>query len=104
VLAILREIALPGDPTVEPQSLAQIRAAIEALPIAPDADATRATDAASRQSYSAQIGQQQVKEAVLQDIDDHARTHASGVRAAAGPWAEQARPTYAAWLRRAENR
>jgi hypothetical protein len=105
VLAILREIAPPGDPTVELQRLAQIRAAIEALPIIPDAaDATRATDAASRQSYSTQIGQQQVKEAVLQDIDDYARAHAGGARAPAGPWADQMRPTYAAWLRRAENR
>ena len=58
-------------------SLGQIRAAIEALPIMADvADATLAAEGVLGHVYSVEIGRQQVKAAVLQDIDDYMRAHA----------------------------
>ena len=95
VLAILRDAAPANDPTVEPKSLGQVRAAIEALPIAADAaDATPPAQGITGNAYSVQIGEQQVKDAVLQDLDDYVRAHAGSVRSSAVPWAEEARPRY----------
>ena len=105
VLAILREASPGNDSTVEPKSLAQVRAAIEALPIAVDAaDATAAVEGISGRAQSVQIGKQHVKEAVLQDLDDYVRAHPGSARSSAAPWAEGARPTYSAWLIRTGSR
>ncbi len=101
VLAILRTAAPADDSTAEPMSLGQIRAAIEALPIMADvADATLAAEGVSGHVYSVEIGKQQVKGAVLQDIDDYMRAHAGSARSSAAPWAQEARPKYSAWLNR----
>ena len=101
VLAILREAAPANDSTAEPKSLGQVRAAIEALPIAADAaDAALATEGIPRQAYSVQLGKQQVKDVVLQDLDDYVRGHPGSARSAAAAWAEEARPRYSAWLNR----
>jgi hypothetical protein len=105
VLTILQDAATASDPALEPKSLAQIRAAIEALPItAAGPDASVATPGLPGQPYSARIGQQLVKEAVLQDLDAHIKAQTRGARASAASWAAEVRPAYAAWLRRAEKR
>jgi hypothetical protein len=102
VLAILRDAAVQSsEPTVEPISLGQVRAAIEALPITVDAaDVTFATDGTLRNSLSVKGGKQQVKDAVLQDIEEYMRAHAGHARSSAAPWAQEARPKYSAWLNR----
>ena len=100
VLAILRTAAPASDSTAEPTSLGQIRAAIEALPIRADsADATLAAEGVSGHVYSVEIGRQQVKDAVLQDIDAYVQAHPGSTRSPA-PWALEARPKYSAWLNR----
>jgi hypothetical protein len=105
VLAILRGAAPSSDPTVEPTSLTQVRAAIEALPITGDAaDAAFATEGMSRDSLSVKIGKQQVKDAVLQDLDDYVRSRAGDARSSAASWAAEARLTYSAWLNRTGTR
>ncbi len=102
VLAILRDAAAPSSGAdAEPTTLQQVRAAIEALPIVVDAtDATLATVGSSRDSLSVKIGKQQVKDAVLQDLDDYVRSQAGRIRSSAAPWAAEARFTYSAWLNR----
>ena len=105
VLAILQDAALANDSSVEPKSLGQVRAAIQALPIAVDAaDATLATAGISQDALSVKIGKQQVKEAVLQDLDDHVRAHSGNTQAPARPWISGAQPRYSAWLVRAISR
>ena len=101
VLAKLRDATPPDPSTAEPKSLGQLRAAIAALPIAADAtDGVAVPEGISPHAYTVKIGMQQVKEAILQDLDDYVRTHAGGARLSAAPWAEEARPRYAAWLNR----
>ena len=75
VLAILRDASPADDSTVEPKSLGQIRAAIAALPIAVNADDSdaRAAPRSRASTYSVEIGKQQVKDAVLQDLNDYLR-------------------------------
>jgi hypothetical protein len=105
VLEVLRDAAPSSDAIAEPKSLSQVRAAIAVLPIAVDAaDAALAAEGISRHVYSVEIGKQQVKEAVLQDIDDYMRAQAGGARASAVPWAAEARPKYSAWLSRTGSR
>jgi hypothetical protein len=101
VLAILRDAAPANDSTAEPTSLGQVRAAIEALPIAVDAaDATAAPEGAPRQTYSVEIGKQQVKDAVLQDLDAYVQAHPGAGQSPARAWVDEARQRYSAWLRR----
>jgi hypothetical protein len=101
VLVILRDAAPGTDSTTEPTSLGQVRAAIEALPIAVDAaDTTLAAEGVSGHVYSVEIGRQQVKDAVLQDLDDYRRAQAGSARSSGALWAQEARPKYAAWLNR----
>ena len=105
VLAILRDAAPANDSSVEPKSLGQVRAAIETLPISADAaDETFATDGISQDALSVKIGKQQVKEAVLQDLDDYVRAHGGHTQASARPWISVAQPRYAAWLARTGRR
>ena len=105
VLAILRDAAPANDSNAEPTSLAQVRAAIEALPIKADSvDGTLAAEGVSGHVYSVEIGKQQVKDAVLQDIDDHVRSQAGGARSSAASWAAEARLTYSAWMNRIGDR
>ena len=102
VLEILRD-AVPGDDsTVAPRSLGQVRAAIAALPIAISADDTmRAAAAIPRHTYSIEIGKQQVKDAVLQDLNDYLRAQPGSGQLPAKLWLDGALATYSAWLARA---
>jgi hypothetical protein len=105
VLAILQDAVPVNDTTLEPKSFGQVRGAIEALPITVDAaDATRATDGISEHAVSVKIGKQQVKEAVLQDLNDYVRAHGGNTQAPARPWISEAQPRYAAWLARTGSR
>jgi hypothetical protein len=102
VLEILRDAAPANDVTAEPKSLSQVRAAVAALPIAVDAaDAALAAEGILGHAYSAQIGKQQVKDAVLQDIDAYVQAHPGSTGSSAAPWALEAQPKYSAWLSRA---
>jgi hypothetical protein len=100
VLAILQDAAPANDSSVEPKSLGQVRGAIQALPIAVDAADTTLADGISPHALSVRIGKQQVKEAVLQDLDDYVRAQAGNVQASARSWIAEAQPRYAAWLGR----
>ena len=99
VLALLPVIAAGADPGDVP-SLAQIRTALAGLPIEDD-DAERM--AAARQGVSpalSKIGQLQVKNAVLADLDEYLKNGAGVTGPAARAWVAGARATYSAWLRR----
>ena len=100
VLEILRDAA-PADDSTAPKSLGQIRAAIAALPITVTADdRARAAVATSRQAYSVEIGKQQVKDAVLQDLNDYLRAQSGNGQLPAKVWVDGAIATYSAWLAR----
>jgi hypothetical protein len=102
VLEILRDAAPPDDSTAPPKSLGQIRAAIAALPIVANIDDNaRAAAAIPRNTYSIEIGKQQVKDAVLQDLSDYLRGQPASGQLPAKQWIDGAIATYSAWLARA---
>ena len=103
VLDILRA-ARPGDSTFTPTGLAQVRAAIESLPVALDAaeSASTAFSESGRQLW-VESGQQQVIVAVRQDLDDYVRAHPERDPAATLAWVATARVKYSAWLERTAN-
>ena len=102
VLEILREAGPPDDSTTAPKSLGQIRAAIAALPIVVNIDDTaRSAAAIPRNTYSIEIGKQQVKDVVLQDLNDYLRGQPGTGQPPAKQWIDGVIATYSAWLARA---
>ena len=102
VLEILRDATPADDAATAPKSLGQIRAAVAALPIAVHADdAAGAAAAFPRNSYSIEIGKQQVKDAVLQDLNDYLRAQPGNGQLPEKLWVDGAIATYSAWLARA---
>ena len=100
VLEIVQESAPSQDSTVTPMSLVQVRSAIDALPIALDtADpASTALSTSGRQQW-VESGQQQVKGAVLKDIDDYVRANPEPDPVSTRAWIATARGRYLAWLK-----
>ena len=98
VLNILREFSTT-EASHESRTFAQIRDAIVALPVAIEHEERPAANRELPSSTAVLIGQQQVKQAVLDDLDGYLKTTAN---AGAGPqhWLAGARATYSAWLRR----
>jgi hypothetical protein len=106
VLQILRASAGAEDSSPQ-RNLAQIRAAVDALPLELDPGADSPFTAHDKTALSIQTvkqGQQQVKEAVLQDLNDYVRAHGGGLQSSARPWTLEAQPRYAAWLVRTGGR
>ncbi len=64
-------------------------------------DRARAAAAIPRQTYSVEIGKQQVKDAVLQDLNDYLRAQSGNGQLPAKLWVDGAIATYSAWLARA---
>jgi len=98
VLTVLRE-SPSTDGSPDSRTFAQIRNAIAALPVATNQEERLAANQKLLSSTAVVIGQQQVKQAVLDDLDGYLRTTKN---AGAGPqqWVAGARATYSAWLRR----
>jgi hypothetical protein len=105
VLAILRNGSAADGSPPQITSLAQIRLAVDALPIEPDPTDAKVLAAAPGSSVpiaqSIKIGQQQVKDAVLQDLADHLRTQGGSAPLPVQPWVEGALVKYSEWLDRA---
>ena len=64
-------------------------------------DAAGAAAAVPRNSYSIEIGKQQVKDAVLQDLNDYLRAQPGNGQLPEKLWVDGAIATYSAWLARA---
>ena len=99
VLAILRNATAADGSTPQFTSLSQIRLAVEALPIEPDPTGPESKPVPIARSIK--LGQQQVKDAVLQDLSDHLRATGGNVPPAVQPWVEGALVRYSQWLDRA---
>jgi hypothetical protein len=55
-------------------------------------------------AYTMKTGQQQVKEAVLQDIDDYMHTRSGDTESKLQLWLDDALARYSAWLERTGSR
>ena len=101
VLAVLTEAVPATGSTSEPKSLAQLRAALDALPIAVDeGESDPARNLVGQDPQTVMNGQAQVKRAVLQDLDAYVKAHPGAAQSSARAWLDGARPGYVAWLRR----
>jgi hypothetical protein len=99
VLALLKD-ASQSD-VEKPWSAAQLRAAVERLPIEIDtSDPAQAAAAASGQMRAVMQGQQILKDAVLEDLSELGPTKQSSDPAAMRPWIAAATVRYSSWLGR----
>ena len=98
VLNVLRESSTTEGAS-ESRTFAQIRNTIAALPVAINKEERMAANGKLLSPTAVVIGQQQVKQAVLDDLDGYLKITGN---AGAGPqqWVAGARATYSAWLRR----
>ena len=80
-------------------TVAEIRRALEGLPIEPDLAGMSPGSASS-----IKMGCQLVKDAVLQDLADYMKTAGAGAQTPARGWSDAARPRYSAWLARTGSR
>ena len=105
VIALLKGRETTDGSFVRPTSVSQIRAAMEALPIEFEmSDGTALSAqlgiAPTLVELSVKAGQQQVKEAVLQDLDDYVRGRSGNSEPPLKPWLDDALVRYRAWLDR----
>jgi hypothetical protein len=98
VLSILGSAPTEEGP-VDDRTFAQIRNAIAALPVSIESDNRQAGSRQELSSTGVMIGQQQVKQAVLDDLDGYVKTTGNAATGAQS-WLAGARQTYSAWLRR----
>ena len=98
VLSVLQE-APTTEGSVDVRTFAQIRSAIAALPVAIDHDDPLAPSQQLPPAIAVLGGQQQVKQAVLDDLDGYLKATGHAAKAPQ-EWLSGARATYSAWLRR----
>jgi hypothetical protein len=99
VLALLSD-ALPLDGE-KPWSAAQLRGAVERLPIHIDtSDPLQVAGAASGEMRTVMQGQQMLKDAVLEELSEFGSTEQTSDPASTMAWIAAARTRYSAWLRR----
>jgi hypothetical protein len=101
VVGLLNDALPTDDVQGTPWSVGQLRAAVERLPIEVEAnDPALADGPASRNGGSVKIGQQLLKEMVLQELSEFSATKQANDPVAARAWIAQARARYVAWWRR----
>jgi hypothetical protein len=104
LLEILPASPRPHESTATRTTLSQIRAQIEALPIAvDDSDPVSTALSASGRQLWVESGQQQIKAAVLKDLDDYIRANPESNLGATLSWIASARGKYLEWLKTTTN-
>jgi hypothetical protein len=99
VLSVLVEDSTADGSAPGLVTVAEIRRALEALPIEPDLAGMSPGSASS-----IKMGCQLVKDAVLQDLADYLKSAGASAQAPARGWSDAARARYSAWLARTGSR
>jgi hypothetical protein len=99
VVSLLAEKSTEDGSAPRVVTVAEIRSALEALPIEPDLAGISPGSASS-----IKMGCQLVKDAVLQDLADHVKSSGAGAQTSTRGWSEDARVRYKAWLARTGSR
>jgi hypothetical protein len=102
VLVILKDAVARGNSTEDPMTVTQLRAAFEGLLITIDLTDPAARPAVLAHGHSIQIGRQQIKDAVLRDLDAFAAKPAA--QSFVQVWVAEARARYSGWLSRTQRR